>query len=214
MLQETNNQKVVYSDGNEFVVSSCENTSVAICGEKGERDEINFFVIYYNYSDEEINIDPGLIKLIGISESKTYLLKTYTADQYLKKLKRERTMAAIGQALSAASQAYNASLYPSSTSITTGNLGGVPFNATTNTYDRNKQNEINEINKNNLARTVAISSRMIETAKKELLKKNTIQPGNYVAGRVVTSYARYKKYQVTITIGSETHKLDFIPKWQ
>ena len=209
VMKQTDNQKIVYFDGDEVALSFRKETAIGVFGEKTEKGEINLFVMYQNNSNKSININPAKITVVGIdSYGKRKKLKVYSADEYIKKIKREQAWQAFGQALGNISDSYNAGR---TTSNTTGIIGNTPFSANTNTYDAGKQAEVNRKNMERMQQTATLNSIINESTKRSLLKKNTLFPNQYIAGIVKVKHINAIKFRISIPIGKEIHKIDFVP---
>ena len=207
------NQDVIYSDGNEIAISVGEETTVGLFGEKPENGEIKLFVYYLNDSDKSINVDPTVIIAESVSENNRTFgekqsLSVYSAEEYLKKLKRDQMWVALAQGLQAASDSYNAG-YSSST--TTGYVGNTQFYANTQTYDASKQAEMQQQNINRMQQTAALNAFQNASTSSILLRKNTLFPKQSVSGYVMVKYRYAKKYEITIPVENDLHKFILIP---
>lgn len=126
----------------------------------------------------------------------------YSAEDYLKKLKRAQTWRMVALALGSMGDAMSAG-----TSTTYGTVGGQPVYL--QTYDPAKQALVNQQNQENI-RQVATQNAILNAAVEHgLLKRNTLLPGYYVEGNVMARFCQTRMIKISIPFGCVTHTILF-----
>lgn len=221
-----NETQVIFNHGREVAVSDECETRFFISGTKESSSELVLHVLYLNNSDSKtMTIYPDKISVMGYNQSGiTKTFKTYSADEYLRKLRRSQMWTTILRALSGALNAYNAGQSTSTTySTTSGNIYGSTGNSymasgttmsTTNSYDHRATVEANNRNQRNLDRLSKRQSNAYKTLEQSLIKTNTLFPKSHVEGNIIVKVDNTytKKFVVTVPFGEETHVITFVPK--
>jgi hypothetical protein len=206
-----------YVDGKEIAVSVGKESLIGVYGYKEANQDLVLFVFCQNLSKERaINFIPESIKVIGYrTTGRKFTFKTYSAEEYLKKLRTKQTWALMALALSGAMQSYNAGKSTTYTSGTfSGTYGTGSFTAYSTTYDYNKQAEFNQKNNERLIQVSQQMELLNRATEKGLLKANTLFPGQYVAGNVMIKISSLYLNRILIEIpaGGDIHRFFYVPE--
>lgn len=223
---EGNNPEVILHRGKEIAISDENETSLLISGSRISSDELILRVLYFNKTDSKfININPEMVSVVGYDQygvAKTF--KVYSADEYLKKIRRKQIWTAVLMGLSGALNAYNASYSTATTySTTSGTIYGskgdyykasTTTSTTTDFYDHRGLAEANDRNQKNLENLTKQQSDTYQALECGLIKANTLLPKGYAQGNIIVKIDGFytKKFVVTVPFEEELHVITFVPK--
>jgi hypothetical protein len=203
VINENSNQSLYYSDGKEIAISKGVYTSVALYVLKTEQKELLIHILYQNDSDVPINVIPDRINIKYANRDEDFdYMHVYTAERYIKKLRRGQFWQKFAIALNALSQSLNGG-----TSTTYGTVGGQPVY--TKTYDPAKQALVNQKNQDDLRRVAIQNDRLNKAVDRGLIKRNTLSPGYYIEGNVMVKYKSVDKFTISVPFGPDEHIMEF-----
>ncbi len=217
VIDQSESVELIYFEGHEVAISRGQKTLVGLYGMKTAAKNITLCVVYLNNTDQErFDVIPENITVIGLdTQGKSSQFKVYSAEEYLKKMRTAQAWAFAFQSMGGAMEASSAARSTSHTTASVyGSEGYAYGSATTTTYDKGKEAEINARNREQLQRSAELYARNNAATEQGLLKRNTLFPGQYAEGNVMvklnTMYST--KFIVTVPIGNEKHIITFVPK--
>jgi|UPI0003A825E6 hypothetical protein len=209
VIDNNTKMEIIYLDGEEVAISYGNETVVGLLAYKTVQNEIILNIAYKNISQNRINIIPDSITVVGKNDYFSQYLKVYSAEEYLKKLRREQSIILAIQGLAAISESVNSG---NSTSTIYGNVGSESVYGTISTYDPAKQSAVSSIKMQELNQTAQTYEYQIKAIEQRLLKINTLFPGQIVEGNVIVKFQDAMKYIVNVPAGNDIHVFEFIHK--
>jgi len=188
-------------------------------------NELRFGITHVNYTSKRHNIIPSQIKVTGYnSQNAPKALKVFSADEYLKKIKKQANSAIMSQALLNVGNTIQAGKSTSTTSTnSTANIYGSDgtsytgygsSTSTTTTTDKGAQAAENARGEQRLDNVVHQHSQRWNEANSFLLKSHTLNAGEILADKLVVVKFN-KKYQtkfiIEIPFAGTVHKISFTP---
>ncbi len=207
VIEPDSKSETLLANGNEVVFSYEDSTTVALFMQTHNVNELLLHVFYLNNSNSRIDVYPEDIVVEYFDD---YILKkdslyVYPSDIYMQRIRNAQNMQNVAVALNAAAAAMNTS----QTTTTTGSVGGSNVNLQSTTNDPTRGYLImnqasNQIDSNNIQNaTVNISF------ESSLLKRNTLFPGMFMEGNVITTYRTSDYYDIYVPIKDDIHHFRF-----
>ena len=207
------NMEMFLDNGKQFAISYLPKTQIALTARKKE-DKLYLFIAYKNVSNKNINVMPEEILVSRFnSAGKTKSFKTYSAEQYLKKIKTQQAWASGLQSFSDGVSSSNAGK-KTTTTMGGGTGSGLDWGTTTTTTDENAKAEAKEKNAQNARERSERNAKKIAKTEQGLIKSNTLFPDDSIEGNVVIKMSQgyESKFIISVPIGTEIHSFTFIPK--
>lgn len=212
-IELESNHSVIFKDGYSIVTSTGDSTDVAVLGED-YFGSVTLTVFCLNKKGNAKNIIPTQIRMISCDGKNVYSeCKVYSADAYLKQLKKDEQRLSIMNAVTTGLETASAQL---ETKTTTTNVNV----SESGSYKTDKLTVTTTTTGNKVAEQAATANGAIRQenihreqtdlynqSKQELLKNNTLQVGESVIGKVMVQakYVKYKFFKLTIPFGNEEH---------
>lgn len=211
-IKQQDNQELFLVEGKEVVISKLEQTEVMLYATRDKRSELVLSMLYANLSESPINVYPENVKVTGLTiHGGLCELKVYSAGEYVKNIKPDQRFEEILMALEEFSNALNAG---KSTTTTSGTIGSETVDLHTETYDYNKQSELNQRNAENRKNMIERHSATVETINSSLLKSNTLFPDSYIEGKVIVEYKPCMRFYIEIPFGDIIHRIELVKKYR
>jgi hypothetical protein len=222
-IEQTKNMDLLFSCGKPVALSHLAKSTVALYGVKGTGKELELHILIRNDGNNpRVNIFPEKIKVHELnSEGRQSEVKVYSAEEYLKRLRKAETwslvLLSVGNAATACQAGYSYSTTNSSSyGITNGSNGVAVMESsnaisTTTIYNPGKVAEINAINRQQFYQTAQMYSNIYDTTEKGLLKTVTLFPKQEVEGLVMVKLnnSSPQKIVIEVPVGFEVHKFIF-----
>jgi len=206
-----NNKKMemIYLDGKEVAISYGMETVVGLLAYKTVQNEIILNIAYKNISQNRINIIPDSITVVGRDDYFSQYLKVYSAEEYLKILRRKQSILLATQGLAAINESVNSGR---TTTNIYGNVGSESVSGTITTYDPAKQSAVSSIKRQELNQTAQAYEYQAKATEQGLIKRNTLFQDQIVEGSVIVKFQNARRYIVNVPAGNDTHVFEFIRK--
>jgi len=197
----------IFVEGEACARSGLRDSIIAVSMKKNLEGYLELTTAYMNISEQRIDIDPSLIEITAERDGgKAKALKVYSSGEWLKKIKTEEMWAMIGKSIEAFGDGLKAGR-----SRSTIRSDDYSYGATVETVDESKKIEARQRAQQEAEELTEHYDFRYQLAESILCKKTTLYPGYYIIGIVFAKYCSAVKYEVKIPVGSETHKIIFIP---
>jgi len=216
-----------FVDGNKLATSNMPNSSVSVVSIKkmeygGGVNKVKYLIVdlvMKNNSSTESNFLPENVQVLGFSsENKMKALKTYSPNEFIKKMKRIQSFANAAYAMSSSMDNMNAGKTTSTTNTTSSsnisgqantfgslstntglyasgqsqtNISGTvntTENSNTTTIDHDAKRRADKETQQELMKIRQMQNSNNQEISNMLLKANTLSPGQVVGGKVVIAY--------------------------
>jgi hypothetical protein len=211
-------QRIIYVEGYEAIMEDYpvgENNGLIVSVFGYPTDKVLALHVFFgNATDQPINVLPDTINVEGFSDRGLKHIKVWEANEYIKKIKRRQNTALILQAIAGAMDAASSGYSTTTTygsyygSSSYGSFSGT-YSGYSTTYDSSAVAEANARNSAAIASQAQANANNLAYLEAVLLKRNTLMPGNYIAGAVYCEREICKQYRVSIPFRNELFIFSF-----
>lgn len=195
---------VIYQGGYPIVFAGdAEGRAVAVLGFKESSEEQMALVVsLVNNSAGRAEVVPEQIRVSAWRRGKPVELKVWSADEYLRRLRTQQTIALILMGVSAALNTQYAGYM-----TTTGTIysGGTYTHVYLQTYSAAAARAETTAEADRLRRYAAAADASYQATSNGLLKRHTLMPNEYVEGVVMIDYQRFDALEVRIPFGESEY---------
>ncbi len=202
------------SSGHTYIVSRTPNAMIILTAIKPSGGQLQLTVGYLNINLNRADARPDSIRVAFEDEGTSTLLQVYTADQYMRKLRRQENFSIMAKAINDGYNNQNAGYSTSTTYTSTVSNNGTfsSGSSTTTTYDANKAYQANARSSQELNQMEGSFNQYNQSLNQILLRPSTLFKGQKLIGTVVVNASPdiSSKIYVTVPFGGEEYNFTLI----